>query len=1093
MITAASFSSKTSFRVALTRLARSFMSAAVLVTAVSMFMPVDASAQNCGGNGQRACCLFEAGFGACMTGLLEIPGCTGDCQCSNSIFQSNSSCVIPTPCGGSGQRACCLGESGFGSCQAGLVENVQANAGFCTNLPGTQSNSVCLPPTPCGGVNQRACCAGEAGFGACQAGLIEQPIANTGQCNNLAPGIQSQGLCRAVTPCGGTGQRACCAGEAAFGACTTGNVEVPQANAGQCGNLPWGTQSNSVCEAVTPCGAPGERACCTGEAGFGACSAGVNEVPGCAGDCLCDTGETANSTCVTATECGGIGQRACCAGEGAACNEGLDEVPGCIGDCFCGASATPAAIYSSTSCGDMSDVSGITQISEPEVGCTNCAPQPQPISDFCSVRGMSDMHTHVFADLGHGGAAFIGKVYDPAGGINEALKQDYGTNASVVGALEGGLPQTPVDDGIAPDCPDYLLNTGVCDGQVLLHGDHAPFDDPIGTGSGDAPSSPLGAPLFNGWPDYSSTVHQQMYYKWIERAYRGGLRHMVMLAVHSEVFCETSIQVAGTDCGDSMGAIDLQIQAAYDFQDWLDSQNGGPGQGWFRIVNTPTEARAVILQGKMAVTLGIEVDNLFNCRSTGPCPNMTSRPELDTVQKAIDFYYDWGVRHVFPVHNFDNAFAGAAVWSDPLAVGNRYIEYEWQLTQDCATTPGSNNGYGFRHNNVVIDLLRAAACAISNGPFISCDLGDISPQYSVPTTCNVQGLTPAGVDLIQRMMAKGMLIDIDHMSNHSLDQTINLATGQGAPNYPLVSSHTQMFDIEDQSSRHERMRTAAQLNSIRNLGGMIGTLNSPATGQHVPTPGSGFPNIDNDCRTTSKSWIQAYQYAVEIMQGPVALGTDFNGVAAHAGPRFGGDGCGGEPTGVVDLLSSRKDQRSAQERAGNQLVYPFTNEFGTFGQQVTGQQTYDFNTDGLAHVGLIPDFIADAKAVGMSDANLDPLYSSANRYMEVWEAARGEVCNAAVDSDSDGIIDGVDNCTLVANPSQTDTDGDGYGNRCDADINNDCIINFLDIAAFPDQFLGTNELFDFTGEGAVNFLDYSYMTGVFLDAPGPSALTTTCN
>ncbi|MFK7888125.1 MAG: hypothetical protein AB8G16_14795 [Gammaproteobacteria bacterium] len=138
-------------------LARSFFLAALVMLSWSTLMPIDASAQNCGGNGQRACCLFETGFGACMSGLQEIPGCSGDCQCTNSIFQSNSSCVLPTPCGGSGQRACCLGESGFGACQVGLIENAQANAGFCTNLPGTQSNTICLPPTPCGGTNQRAC------------------------------------------------------------------------------------------------------------------------------------------------------------------------------------------------------------------------------------------------------------------------------------------------------------------------------------------------------------------------------------------------------------------------------------------------------------------------------------------------------------------------------------------------------------------------------------------------------------------------------------------------------------------------------------------------------------------------------------------------------------------------------------------------------------------------------------------------------------------------------------------------------------------------------------------------------------------------
>jgi hypothetical protein len=41
------------------------------------------------------------------------------------------------------------------------------------------------------------------------------------------------------------------------------------------------------------------------------------------------------------------------------------------------------------------------------------------------------------------------------------------------------------------------------------------------------------------------------------------------------------------------------------------------------------------------------------------------------------------------------------------------------------------------------------------------------------------------------------------------------------------------------------------------------------------------------------------------------------------------------------------------------------------------------------------------------------------------------------DSDGDGVDDLLDNCVNVANSAQIDTDGDGCGNACDADYNND--------------------------------------------------------
>lgn len=103
-----------------------------------------------------------------------------------------------------------------------------------------------------------------------------------------------------------------------------------------------------------------------------------------------------------------------------------------------------------------------------------------------------------------------------------------------------------------------------------------------------------------------------------------------------------------------------------------------------------------------------------------------------------------------------------------------------------------------------------------------------------------------------------------------------------------------------------------------------------------------------------------------------------------------------------------------------------------------------------------------------------------------------EDSTAPVDSDGDGIADDVDNCTATANPSQLDANGDGFGNACDADFDDNCVINFLDISAFAPEFNSTNPLFDIDGNGAVNFLDYIQVTTAFGGQPGPSALAS-CN
>ncbi len=110
----------------------------------------------------------------------------------------------------------------------------------------------------------------------------------------------------------------------------------------------------------------------------------------------------------------------------------------------------------------------------------------------------------------------------------------------------------------------------------------------------------------------------------------------------------------------------------------------------------------------------------------------------------------------------------------------------------------------------------------------------------------------------------------------------------------------------------------------------------------------------------------------------------------------------------------------------------------------------------------------------------------------------GVVCVAGVvgasaltvptDIDNDGLSNANDNCSEVANPDQTDTDQDGFGNACDPDFNNDGAVNFIDYAQLSAGFLGSDPLLDLNSDGAVNFLDISILTDAFLGAPGPSGV-----
>lgn len=758
-------------------------------------------------------------------------------------------------CGAEGQRACTVFQR-VPSCNANLVER----------------SAKCVHPD-CGRDGQRACTVGER-IPSCDTGLVE-----------LA------GRCVVRGACGADGQRACAVVER-VPSCNAGLVEQSarcvhpacgRENERACrvnervpscdGNL---VEVAAKCVARGACGAEGQRACTVGE-----------RVPSCDRNLV----ETPQHTCQH-PDCGRAGERGCKAtdraGVGVACDVGLAEVPGCIGECR----------GSSSTCFDKT-----VPLTEPTANVHAVAP-PDPQDPL---RGFADIHVHMFAHLAFGGGVLAGMPYDPnGGGVGKALAPDYGTDIDLVAPL-GNLPFLPLAARRSQQrvtvCPPLVPGCG----RNVFHGDHlGALDDFIGFGTDDATASYFGAPYFTGWPKWHSTTHQQVYYKWLERAWRGGMRLMTLLAVNNEVACGASKHLGSVDCSNSMPGIDAQLDAAIAFEAWLAKQ---PGGGWFHIVKDPDEAEQTIRAGKLAVVLGIEVDTLFQCKKNTQCENR--------VAADVERYFNKGVRHIYPNHDFDGGFAGTALFNKSLNDGNLFIEGAYFDTRPC-------------------------------------------PGISDALNCNKRGLTPVGEKLINLLIDKGMLIDIDHMSELAITSTVKIAKDRGG--YPLMVGHGLFNEVHaaNHAKRHERMRTIGQLADLKALNSLVSVMTQDEMDD--------FPN----CKHSSKSFAVSYAHAVKYMAGPVAFGSDFNGVAPHVGPRFGEDACG------------RDKAQAARET--NPLKYPFPIKgFGSFDKQVTGQRTFDFNTSGLAHIGLLPDLIGDLTQQGV---DVEPLMHSAKAYVDTWRKAR---------------------------------------------------------------------------------------------------------
>ncbi|MGH9458320.1 MAG: hypothetical protein ACRD2J_11860 [Thermoanaerobaculia bacterium] len=594
-------------------------------------------------------------------------------------------------------------------------------------------------------------------------------------------------------------------------------------------------------------------------------------------------------------------------------------------------SSVPGCDQGLRSAGLFTACGPIPQVDEPDCNCVATLSTGAP---HAPVLGFADIHAHQFSNVGFGGVLFAGAPYHPDG-ISAALRTCDFIQAKTI------LPDVAVFDVFdITTIPTYFPGAG-----SPQHGPFGILDLTNNVRNELLGHSIEGVPDFDGWPAWNQITHQQMYYRWLERAFKGGLRLMVMLAVNNEVLCGAASTREGFGC-DDMSAVDRQLDGAYGLQSYIDAQSGGPGKGWYRIVRTPEEARAAINGGKMAVVLGIEVDSLFNCGAEG-CHDrngtlISAANAPDYVRQELARYYDRGVRHIFPVHVFDNAFGGASIYDSLFNVGNKVVNGSYFDAVTC-TEPG----YDFALQPDPLGIKLATAFFGTNST---------PPVLPAGPHCNDRGLTPLGETLITELMNRKMMIDVDHLSLKSLNRTLEMAE---ARNYPLVVGHIGFREMAAPGGRTEGQKTPEQLARLRDLGSLIG-------------PGLG----------SSERFLENYKYAVEQMSGgpysqpAVAMGTDLNGFVNMPPPRYPG--------------STPLD--------GNHVTYPFSGHYGgSFSRQITGNRTFDINRDGLAHVGLLPDLIEDMKKVQaaqeaaagedevVTPLNLDPLFNSAEMYIQMWE------------------------------------------------------------------------------------------------------------
>lgn len=470
-----------------------------------------------------------------------------------------------------------------------------------------------------------------------------------------------------------------------------------------------------------------------------------------------------------------------------------------------------------------------------------------------------------------------------------------------------------------------------------------------------------GWPTFVDWPFHDSMLHQQMYWRWVQRAWMSGLRLMTIHGTNIEALCQVAQATAASrgqtnvECADMPLGV-AQVEYLYDIQDYIDAQFGGPGKGFYRIVGSPSEARQVIADGKLAVIPGLEFSNIFGCNVTflpdGSEQRACTRESIDA---EIDRVWDLGVRQIFPYHDVDSALGGAGLFSETLNFINFIGTNRFWETYECPDGGDGDSyfyGAGYEASSGAVlgmDPVSQAILEATNG---------LTPLAGPGKRCNLRDVTDLGIYAIDKMMKKGFVIDIDHAELRSKQIMLDY-TAVTTPHYPMVSGHGAQGGL-----------TNAQAQQLIAQGGIIYPINQNGKG-HVDFLDR--LRVQWDASGTDRPFSAGYGADANGLRNlPGARGMARimeTGPVAYPFRMFDGPGWGPQFASIdpitVDMLIVPED----------------------------GGKMWDVNESGMFHYGMIADIVEEIRLEGGQDA-LDTLYNSAETYLRMWEQTLEASANA---------------------------------------------------------------------------------------------------
>ncbi len=569
-----------------------------------------------------------------------------------------------------------------------------------------------------------------------------------------------------------------------------------------------------------------------------------------------------------------------------------------------------------------------------------------------------------------------------------------------------------------------------------------------------------GWPTFSEWPARDQLTHEAIYWKWLERGWASGLRVVVNDLVDNETLCELQRNISdtdgsissGEDCNPMNNATD-QVGTMFAMQDYIDAQYGGRGEGWLRIVFDPTEARRVIENGKLAMVLGIEISNLFDCKLTynperllDPTASQLDAEELNSygctmeegrpnsILTQLDRLHDIGVRQIITIHEFDNAFGGNGIFDDlVLNAGNR--ENTGGIPSGDLAGITSLLGSGTRLNDpsnpeaddlIVLtpestdNLTDSLGSLASDGP--ETPTGEFWTTYDCPVEgetegfsgylfgdsggSNLQGLNPPLCTFLGQGGRPGgpsLCYPAQNQCNARWLTPIGLYT------YSKLMERGMIFDIDHLEL--EMKTQALELAEAQPIAypfvsthGTFGGTSNDQARRILRNGGLIYPSLGNGPQHISRmeELRGVYQQAVQDLpknQRPVfgfGFGTDTNGLSSQSPPRG-------------DIAPGREvvyPYRLFEGDVFNQLTQFNNIAAVTFEQPRTTApdgrgRTWSLDVDGSAHYGMLSGLVQEMRLEG-SAQDMHDLFNSAEAYLRTWE--RTLAASAAINNNPDGVV-----------------------------------------------------------------------------------------